>query len=76
MDMEILEVFLALEVLLAGPALTNLLQKQIPLGFVPMAAGRFGAEVANRIIGSRPTLQMPGAGLAVRSANLIAVFLQ
>src|SRR5688572_4981623 len=76
MHMKVFEMFFAFEVLLARPTLTNLLQQKIPFSLVPVPARRFGAEVAKGIVGNGPTFKMPDAGLAVRSADLGAVFLQ
>ena len=74
--MEILEVLLPLESVLSRPAFADLLQQDVPLGLVAVAAGRFGAEVTERVVRRGPPFQMPSAWLAVGAADFRAIFLE
>jgi hypothetical protein len=51
-----------------------LLEEQIPLGLMTMAARRLCAEIAQRVGGQSPMFQMPLPRLSVGSADLRPVF--
>ncbi len=74
MMVEIFQMLFAFEAFLPGPAFADLLEQDIPLGLVPVAARRFGAEVAEGIVRGRPAFQVPLTGLTVRPADSGAVF--
>ena len=74
-EMKFRQMFLSLESLLAGPALPDLLQEEVPFSFMPITGRRLGAEIAEGIAGQRPSLQVPAAGLSIRTADPLAVLL-
>jgi len=76
MKVEILQVFLALEPFLSRPAFTNLLQQDVPLRLVAVAARRFSAIVTEGIVGGGPPFEVPLSWLAVGSADLASVLFQ
>ena len=72
--MKVFEMFFALEPFLSRPAFSNLLEEEIPLGLVTVAAGRLCAVVTKRVSGQGPMFQMPLSWLAVWPADLRPVF--
>jgi hypothetical protein len=74
--MEVVKVSFAFESFLARPALPDLLQQDVPLSLVPVAARRFSTEVTEGVIRRGPALQVPSARLAVGPADPVTVFLE
>src|SRR5207249_10955254 len=75
-EMKFGQMFLALETLLTGPALPDLLQEEVPFGAMPITGRWNRAEIAEGIAGQRPSLQVPASRLSIRTANPFAVFLE
>src|SRR4029079_13563771 len=72
-NVKIFEMVFTLKSVLSRPALSNLLKQHVAFRSMPMATGRFGAVVAQRVIRKRPSLQMPMSRLSVRSADFCSI---
>jgi len=55
MVMEVLKMVLAFEPFLTGPAVTDLLEQEIPLGLVPVASRWFGSVITQGVVRGGPS---------------------
>src|SRR5579885_737679 len=59
----------AFKLFAARPAFPDLLEQQVPLRSVAIAARRFGSVIAERVRGEGPSFEVPLPRLTVRSAD-------
>src|SRR6478609_1965332 len=72
-NVKIFEVIFTFKAALSRPAFSDLLKQHVPFGLMPVATGRFGSVVTERIIGKGPALQMPLPRLSVRPAHFRSI---